>query len=41
MKKTTLQDVYDVLNEEKNEVVVPEEVALKARKALDRMMELS
>ncbi|MBT4823861.1 quinolinate synthase NadA [Candidatus Woesearchaeota archaeon] len=41
MKKTTLQDVYDVLNEEKNEVVVPEEIAAKARKALNKMMELS
>jgi quinolinate synthase len=41
MKKTTLQDVYDVLNEEKNEVNVSEDIAIKARKALTNMMDLS
>lgn len=41
MKKNTLQSVYDALNEEKHEVTVPEDIIIKAKKALDRMIEFS
>ena len=38
MKKTTLQDVYNSLRHEQYEVEVPEEVRIKAKKALDEML---
>jgi quinolinate synthetase complex, A subunit len=41
MKFTTLKDVYECLSQEKNEIFVEEEVAFHAKKALDKMMELS
>ncbi len=41
MKYTTLEDVYYCLKEETNEIFVDEEVAVKAKVALDQMMELS
>lgn len=40
MKKITLKDVYRSLAEEKHEVNVPEEVAVKAKKAIERMLEI-
>ena len=41
MKYTKLEDVYNVLNNEENEIFVDEEVSKEALKALDKMMELS
>ena len=41
MKKTTLERVYDSLNEEKYEISVDSAIALKAKEALDKMIELS
>lgn len=41
MKYTKLEDVYNVLSEETNEIFVDEEISKKALKALDKMMELS
>lgn len=40
MKKTTLQSVYDSLNEMKYKIELNEETRLKARKCLDRMLEV-
>ncbi|MGI0057970.1 MAG: quinolinate synthase NadA [Nitrosarchaeum sp.] len=41
MKMITLQKVYDTLVEEKNQVVVPKEIADKARLAIERMLAIS
>ncbi len=41
MKKTTLKEVYEALLEEKHEIMVEEETRLRAKRALDRMLELS
>lgn len=41
MKKTSLEDVYNVLLNEVNEVTLDEEIRKKAYKSLHRMMELS
>ena len=41
MKKITLEKVYDCLNNEKNEINIPEEIMVKAKKALDRMLSIS
>ncbi|WP_367114310.1 quinolinate synthase NadA [Ferroglobus sp.] len=41
MKKITLKDVYHSLAEEKHEVNVPENVAAKAKKAIERMLEIA
>jgi len=38
MKLNTLQDVYDVLLNETNEVIVDDEIAKKARKSIERMI---
>ncbi len=38
MKVTTLEDVYDALVEMKHIITVPEDIRLKAKKALDRML---
>lgn len=40
MKKTTLEDVLNCLEKGEHEVFVPENIAERAKKALDRMMEL-
>jgi quinolinate synthase len=40
MKKTTLQDIYDCLNEDKNSVIVDEEIRLKAVGSINRMLEI-
>ena len=41
MKYTKLEDVYNVLNNDENEIFVDEKVSKEALKALDKMMELS
>ena len=41
MKKITLENVYDCLLNEKNKVELKKEIMDKARKALERMLELS
>ncbi len=41
MKKHTLQNLYEALRDEKNVVTVPESIAGRARKAIERMLELS
>lgn len=41
MKKTSLEDVYKVLRDEKNEINVDKEVMSKAHKSLERMLRLS
>ena len=38
MKLNTLEDVLRVLETEENEVFVDEEIAAKARKAIERMV---
>lgn len=38
MKMITLQKVYDALVQEKNQVIVPKEIADKARTAIERML---
>ena len=40
MKLTTLKDIYDCLNEMKGVVHVPEEIRTKAKKSLDRMLQV-
>lgn len=41
MKLTTLEDLYKCLRDESNEIILDEEVAKKARKCVDKMLELS
>ena len=41
MKITTLQSVRDSLAKNQFEIILPDEVARQARKALEKMMELS
>ena len=41
MKAITLQDVYESLRDIKYRVEVPEEIAEKARKAIEKMLEMS
>ncbi|VAX18549.1 Quinolinate synthetase [hydrothermal vent metagenome] len=38
MKVTTLEDVYDALTEMKHVITVPEDIRVKAKKTLDRML---
>ena len=41
MKKSTLENVYTTLRDGKNEVIVPEEIATKARRAIEAMLAIS
>ncbi len=41
MKLTTLEDVYKCIENLSNEIIIPEDVAKKARKCVDKMLELS
>ncbi len=41
MKKTTLRSVYDALNEMKYRITVDKDISERAKKALDRMLELA
>lgn len=41
MKYTTLEDLYRCLKEENNEILLEDEIILKAKKSLDKMFELS
>ena len=41
MKLTRLEDLYNCLRDESNEILIPEDVALKARKCVDTMLLLS
>ncbi len=41
MKMITLEKVYDSLVNEKYEIKVPKNIALKARLAIDRMLSIS
>jgi quinolinate synthase len=41
MKLITLKKVYDALVQEKNQVIVPKEIADKARLAIERMLAIS
>jgi len=40
MKKNTLDKIKDVLENETNEIILPEEIIEKARKPLDRMLQI-
>ena len=40
MKKTSLKSVFDALNEMKHKIELNEEIRVKAKKALDRMLEV-
>ncbi len=41
MKKSSLDGVLEVLQQENNEIFIPDEIAVKARKAIERMMEIT
>ncbi|EHR78938.1 quinolinate synthetase [Thermococcus litoralis DSM 5473] len=41
MKAVTLEHIYESLRDEKYEITVPEEIAERARRAIERMLELS
>jgi quinolinate synthase len=41
MKRTTLEDIYNALNEEKYEITVDPDIAEKARHALQKMLEFA
>ena len=41
MKKTKIEDVYYALKEEKHVITLEEDILIKAKKSLDRMLELS
>jgi len=40
MKKNYLENVYECLKNEKNEIFVPEKIRIKAKKSLDRMLKV-
>lgn len=41
MKLTTLEDVYNCLLNEENEIIIPEDVAIKAQNCVNNMLKLS
>ena len=41
MKLTRLEDLYNCLKNETNEIIIPDDVASKARRCVDKMLELS
>jgi len=41
MKLTHLEDLYNCLRDETNEIEIPEDIAVRARKCVDKMLELS
>ena len=41
MKKNSLKSVYECLDEMKYNIEVDEDIMLKAKKSLDRMLEIS
>jgi quinolinate synthase len=41
MKKTTLQDVFETLKSERNEIFIENEIAKKAVRSIQRMLEIS
>ena len=41
MKKTTVMDIYESLLHEKTEIVIPEDIIIKAKRSLDYMLKLS
>lgn len=41
MKLTHLEDLYNCLKNETNEILIPEDIAIKARKCVNNMLELS
>ena len=41
MKKTTLENLFETLQDMKNEVVVPEEISVRARTAIERMLAIA
>ena len=41
MKMTTLKHLYDCLKDETNEINLDEEIRIKAKNCLDKMLELS
>ncbi len=40
MKKITLENVRDTLIEDKYHITVPTEIAIRARQAIERMLEI-
>jgi quinolinate synthase len=40
MKRITLEGIYDALKEMKHEVRIPEDVRIRAKRAIDRMLDL-
>jgi quinolinate synthase len=41
MKRTTLQDIYDTLNQDANEIIIDDAIAQKALKSVNAMLELT
>ncbi len=41
MKKTTLEKIAETMEFRKNVVVIPEEIRLRAKRALDRMLAIA
>ena len=41
MKMITMEKIYHVLNEESNEIILPQDVMIKALRPIERMLELS
>lgn len=41
MKMNTMEKIYDVLKNEKNEIIIPEKLRIQAKKSLDAMLAIS